>query len=106
MAPPSITPCGNAFVIRLDASGKSVVYSSYLGGTNQDRGNAIAVDASGNAYVAGTTNSPDFPVAEPLQGVGGGTCARIVPPGGSISEPCSDAFVSTRNRKLESTVLP
>ena len=39
-----------------------LVYSTYLGGTRQDQAVAIAVDGSGFAYVAGTTESADFPV--------------------------------------------
>jgi uncharacterized protein (TIGR03437 family) len=51
----------DAFVTKLDASGK-IVYSTYLGGSGYDVAYAIAVDAQGNAYVAGTTASPNFPV--------------------------------------------
>ena len=51
----------NAFVTKFDPNG-NVIYSTYLGGSMQDGGNAIAVDAAGNAYVAGYTASPDFPV--------------------------------------------
>lgn len=50
----------DAFVTRLDGLG-GLVYSTYLGGTGPDLGNAVAVDAAGNAYVAGTTGSWDFP---------------------------------------------
>ena len=55
----------NAFVTRLDtnASGAaSLVYSTYLGGSNGDRGIAIAVSGSGIAYVTGNTNSTNFPL--------------------------------------------
>ena len=53
-------PCPDAFVIKLDSTGQ-IVYATYLGGNNQDSGNAIAADSSGNAYVAGTTESTNFP---------------------------------------------
>ena len=52
----------NAFVAKLDASGASLVYSTYLGGSRLDTGSAIAIDTFGNAYVTGTTASTDFPI--------------------------------------------
>jgi MYXO-CTERM domain-containing protein len=52
----------DAFVVKLDPSGLSPVYSTYLGGIGPDEGRAIAVDAAGNAYVAGNTTSTNFPV--------------------------------------------
>jgi hypothetical protein len=52
----------NAFVSELDPAGNSLVYSTYLGGSLIDAANAIAVDAAGDAYVAGLTYSSDFPV--------------------------------------------
>jgi hypothetical protein len=48
----------DAFVTKINAAGTARVYSTYLGGSNSDRGSAIAVDAGGNAYVTGRTNSP------------------------------------------------
>jgi hypothetical protein len=51
----------DAFVTALDATGESLVYSTYLGGAAADRGHGIAVDAEGNAYVTGQTASSDFP---------------------------------------------
>ncbi|HEX4378848.1 MAG TPA: SBBP repeat-containing protein, partial [Candidatus Acidoferrum sp.] len=53
------------FVARLDttkSNAASLVYSTYVTGTTQDSAAAIAVDASGNAYVAGSTQSSDFPM--------------------------------------------
>jgi len=58
----------DAFVTQLSTDGKSIVYSSYLGGSGLDEGLGITVDASGNAYVTGMTQSADFPKAgTPLQ---------------------------------------
>ena len=57
----------DAFVTKLNSTGAALVYSTYLGGSSTDLGNAIAVDAAGNAYVAGTTFSSDFPTAFPFQ---------------------------------------
>src|SRR6266446_8180632 len=62
----------DAFVTEINSSGAALVYSTYLGGSSMDWGEAIAVDASGNAYVAGFTRSPDFPLASPLQATCGG----------------------------------
>ena len=58
---------GTAFVAKLNSTGSALVYSTYLGGSNSEAGNGIAVDSSGNAYVTGYTASTDFPTANPLQ---------------------------------------
>ncbi len=52
----------DAFVARLDASGAGLDYAGYLGGSGFDRAWAVAVDALGHAYAAGTTDSADFPI--------------------------------------------
>jgi uncharacterized repeat protein (TIGR01451 family) len=52
---------GDAFVTKLNATGTSLVYSTYLGGSDSDYGYDIAVDGDGNAYVMGSTVSTDFP---------------------------------------------
>jgi hypothetical protein len=51
----------DAFVTKLNPSGSALVYSTFLGGSDLDSGSGIAVDSTGNAYVTGTTFSPDFP---------------------------------------------
>jgi hypothetical protein len=61
------TPCFDAFVSKLNPSGTALVYSTYLGGSDEDYGAGIAVDSSGDAYVAGYTYSTDFPVQNALQ---------------------------------------
>jgi hypothetical protein len=51
----------DAFVTKLDPTGSTLLYSTYLGGSDHDSGDAIAVDRDGNAFVAGSTRSIDFP---------------------------------------------
>ncbi len=58
----------DVFVIKLSAAGNSLIYSTYLGGSNWDTGLGIAVDGSGNAYMAGYTHSSDFPTFNPYDG--------------------------------------
>ncbi len=62
----------DAFVARLNAQGNSLVFSRYLGGSRRDMANAIAVDSSGNGWVAGETASADFPVSSAFQATPGG----------------------------------
>jgi hypothetical protein len=77
----------DAFVVKLSNNLGTAVHSTYLGGaTGDDAGRGIAVDAGGNAYVTGFTNSTDFPITPgAFQTVsGGGVCSGIA---------CNDAFV-------------
>lgn len=53
---------GYAYIAKLNPTGTALVYSTFLGGSNGAGAAGIAVDSSGNAYVAGGTNSTDFPV--------------------------------------------
>ena len=62
----------NTFVTKLNAVGSALVYSTYLGGNGSDYGKGIAVDPAGNAYVAGATNSTNFPTMNPFQATFGG----------------------------------
>jgi hypothetical protein len=55
-------PDTDAFVTKVNPGGTAFVYSTLLGASRNEEGRAIAVDSSGNAYVAGFSESPDFPV--------------------------------------------
>jgi hypothetical protein len=76
---------GDAFVTKLDTAGK-VAYSTYLGGSKDEEGRAIAVDGGGNAYITGQTSSADFPLRDAVQPAFIGQGCR--------TESCSDAFVT------------
>jgi hypothetical protein len=52
----------DVFVTKLNATGTALVYSTYIGGSDDDEGYAIAVDGSGNAYVTGWTTSTNYDV--------------------------------------------
>jgi hypothetical protein len=69
---PVLRGSSDAFVAKLNASGDVLIYSTYLGGSNWDWGEGIAVDSHGHAYIAGSTRSDDFPTRNPLQPVQGG----------------------------------
>src|SRR5437899_7550461 len=63
----------HAFVTKLNPTGSALVYSTYLGGSSDDRGLGIAVDSGGHAYVTGRTNSMNFPTTPgALQTTSGG----------------------------------
>ena len=61
-----------AFALKLSSVGNTLLYSTYLGGTNYDLGTAIAVNSSGNAYIGGDTMSTNFPVLGAFQSTFGG----------------------------------
>jgi hypothetical protein len=72
----------DAFVAKINSTGTALVYSTYLGGSGVDFAFGIAVDASGDAYVAGTTGSANFPVtAGAFQTKCGGGCLQGTPDG-------------------------
>ena len=83
---------GDAFVTKLDSSGLSLAYSTFLGGSGVDQANGVAVDSSGNAFVTGYTQSSDFPTVSPVQsllgGNGGSSCGAAL---------CPDAFLAQLN---------
>ena len=80
----------DAFATKVAPTGGSFAWSTLLGGSSTDSGEAIAVDGDGAAYVTGTTASSDFPVtagaAQTAYGGGAndGYVAKIAPGGGSL----------------------
>ncbi len=90
---PAINGVSDVFVSRLSASGKALTYSTFLGGSDQETGNAITVDSNNAAYITGATASINFPTVNSLQAplaVGGGLprydafVAKIASDGGSL----------------------
>jgi len=77
--------CGDAFVAKLAPSGSTLVWSTYLGGSQDDGGVAIAVDPGGNAIVAGSTKSTNFPVTSNAQ-------QKTI--GGNVPAGSGDGFVA------------
>ncbi len=80
----------DAFIAKFGTQG-SLLYATYLGGSLDDGAQGIAADAAGNAYVTGVTLSSDFPTADALQPVFGGSAAigdaflaKIAPGGGDL----------------------
>jgi pimeloyl-ACP methyl ester carboxylesterase len=73
----------DAFVAKVNPSGTGLVYAGFLGGSANDGGNSIAVDAAGNAYVTGWTSSSNFPA--------------VVGPDTSYNGDPYDAFVAKVN---------
>ena len=59
---PNDIPQDNAFVTKFSAGGQSLVFSTFLGGSSEDVGAAIALDPDGRACVTGNATSPDFPI--------------------------------------------
>ena len=78
-----------AFVTKLSLNGSALTYSTFLGGTSNEIGTAIAVDSAGSAYVTGQTGSTDFPLVTPLQSTNHGNSdafiVRLTPAGTSLA---------------------
>lgn len=77
----------DSFVTQLDPGATTLAYSSYLGGSNEDRPTDIDVDGAGRMTVVGYSRSPNYPVTSGAFGTtfGGGNC---------IVGPCTDGFLS------------
>jgi hypothetical protein len=79
----------DAFVTVFTPDGQSLVYSTFLGGSERDAAFSIAVDNNDRAFVLGSTGSTDFPLVNPIQNYGGGYADTFVtvltPDGQSLS---------------------
>ena len=63
----------DAFVVKVNPTGSALIYATYIGGMGADKGAAIAVDSSGQAHVAGSTASGNFPLLSAMQSFMGGS---------------------------------
>lgn len=89
--PPPNVPCEEAFIAKIRPRGRRLVWSTFLGGVKPERGTAITVDRRRRPYVAGLTESADFPTAAPVQpALGNASCSAEAPP----KELCHDGFVT------------
>src|SRR5262249_42107072 len=68
----------DAFVTKVNTTGSALTYSTYLGGSGEDLGLGIAIDATGNAYITGYTSSNDYPTQNPFQPVSKGGLEAFV----------------------------
>jgi hypothetical protein len=92
---PSYHQAGDAFVAKLDSALTLLIQSTYLGGSGGDGATSIALDGAGNVFVAGSTNSVDFPGTN-VSGTKGGAQPSLK--GGE------DGFVSKLNPALTSLI--
>ena len=86
--PPPGEPCLDAFVTKI--AGRRLAWSTYLGGSRDERSSGVAVDETGQAIVTGSTRSTDLPLRNAgQQRLGNSSCSTEVP-----EEQCDDAFVT------------
>ncbi|MEW6733830.1 MAG: SBBP repeat-containing protein [Acidobacteriota bacterium] len=84
---------GDVFIIELTPTGSELLYSSYLGGSNDESGSGIAVTPNGIVYVTGYTTSTNFPTANPFQSANAGNMDGFVVRL-NLANPCSTASFS------------
>ena len=86
---PNLQKCYDAFVLKLDPTASTLLYSDYIGGSSTQSGSGIAVDSTGAAYVTGlTTTSVNFPLVNNI-----GPNAPVSCNFSSSGYSCPDAFV-------------
>jgi uncharacterized protein (TIGR03437 family) len=94
--PTLIAVCSDAFAAKLDTTGSTLTYSTYLSGSDGDAAAAVALSVSGAMYLAGWTRSGNFltagnPIADTRFPA---TCIEIGSPSSSQSWPCEDGFIA------------
>ncbi len=89
---PSNAGFDDVFVAKFNPPGSALLYSTYLGGSSNDQGSGIALDAAGNVYLTGDTDSTDFPLAGPVQGASAGHSEAFV---AKLNAPGSALLYST-----------
>ncbi|WP_254563497.1 SBBP repeat-containing protein [Oscillatoria sp. HE19RPO] len=97
----------DSFVTKLNPTGTGLVYSTFLGGSEMDFSGPIALDSLGNAYIAGNTDSPDFPTVNALQpsfsGVADAFITQLNPQG---SEAIYSTFFGGSQRDFILGIVP
>ncbi len=83
------SPFGSAFITKLETDGTALAYSTFVSGRSASQANQVAVDATGNAYLAGYSAGPDFPIKNAIQPIyaGGdndGIVAELAPAGDAL----------------------
>jgi hypothetical protein len=95
---PALNGGPDAFVAKLSRDGSKLVYATFLGGSDGDGGTSIAVDRFGQAYVAGSTQSTDFPTRNAVQPTLVGKCEFLEDDFGNVYLSCEpDVFVAKLN---------
>ncbi len=87
--------CRDAVVAKLNATGASLVFSTYLGGSGNDFVSGIAVDSAGSAYVTGHTTSTDFPTTPGAFQPGSGSSRSFTAKINTTNTPCSESISPT-----------
>ena len=95
----SLSGGADAVVVKLNADGSGLLYSTYLGGSGADRGYGIAIDETGNAYITGRTTSTNLPTVNPLQAANAGGYDAFLAVVNSDAERAALQLVSWRQRR-------
>jgi len=87
----------DAFVMKLNPLGSTRLYSSFLGGTNEEFAWNVEVDGNGTAYICGLTNSANFPTVNPAQAAHGGSYDYFV---SRVTEPLPQSGRAVAPKKV------